>query len=207
MWQPYIPKLGVSPGCRVGVRNELENFQHVHFAQKYQDDASTKNNNMKTVPLAAKTSFEHGSVLPSSQNETSTRLLSECARACSLKQGLVPTVPEEIINNKPHKGLTSRQTFSIFSGQTIDSSPEHVTKRTNHFTVKPPNGLGCGMVPIHDQESGTRLRMRHPDVKGLSSLGPGLLPKGSQITVLSDVENKLEVTETYRRAYGKESRN
>ena len=204
MWQPYIPKLGVSPGCRVGVRNDLENFQHMHIAQRYQDSQALTKSDQSNLPQAAKSSFDRGTVVPSIETQHVPIKQPRTYGPVALQQGLIPLENESnIAVNRPHRGKTSYQSFSIFSDSIEDIQTDPVRIRRNDRTIRPSDNIGTGLLPTLEMSGEIRMKMRAPnDVRLASSLGPGLMSFGIEPNVPDTGENVAEHPETYRRVYG-----
>ena len=205
-WQPYVPRVGVSTGCRSGPRNDAETYSILHFSNKFMESGRDEYAEPRAIPAAAKSSFSGSSTLPSAESDKGR--INPCgatkSEKCSLGPGLVPqqVYGKESVR-RLHSGKSSEQSFSL-TERSVDVVSPHPRRRNNE-TLAPPDNLSRGLKPLkqfsieysgHDRRSVT--------APGLSSLGPGLIPIPHRSEIFDFPVDEKESSEPvpFKRVYG-----
>ena len=174
-WQPYVPQVGVSTGCRTGTRNEGEAYRILHLSQRFEDSRLKDNAESRPVPAAAKSSFSGSSTVPQTDEISSLNQgVTQKTFSGSLGIGLIPTVQTGDAVSRLHSGKISEQTFSL---NEADASVElQLPRRRNNETLVPPDNISIGLVPIEEFSFDPKINVRRFGNTSTTSLGPGLVP-------------------------------
>jgi len=203
-WLPYVPRLGVSTGCRTGTRNETETYNILHLSRRFEQPTNT--DHTSETPAAAKSSFSGSSTIPDdvSSNTRPARVSNKRINECSLGHGAIPQSTSKLdARVRLHSGKISEQTLTLGEhGPVVESK---FTRRRNHETLVPPDNLTLGLRPIDEFSIDVKKPVRRGDnTNMLSSLGPGLVPLSRDFETFEEhVEEPKEVTQTsFKRVYG-----
>jgi hypothetical protein len=196
VWQPYVPQMGIPRGCRTDLRNPNEIFRINHVAQKF-DESGVKSKRTVELPNAAKTSLIGSSVTPIECPESRETVSHRPApgKRCSFESGFVPVCEDRGFSTRPQQGRVGEQS----------SHQNYIApRRTNSETLRPPDNIAIGLVPLVDRDEESVKHSRPHVGNTVSSLGPGLVPLSR-----TDEENPTDCpTETenydipYVRVYG-----
>ena len=192
-WRPYIPQLGTPNGCRVGIRNERENFYIIHSAKRLADpEAAYKSHHPESS--ATKCSLT-GVGIPTEntqEDETSTKRCFVYQDAVSLGSGCVPNRDVKVYSTRPQQGRIHEETR--------DQEVRGVRRWTSTLLV-PPDNLTTGLLPVVDYDLESIQRNRCGGSRNVSSLGAGLQPLPEDPVVVIDEPLEEPVTH-YKRVYG-----
>jgi hypothetical protein len=189
-WQPYVPKIGVPRGCRTGVSTPNERFHIQHIAAKYSDPAPFP----KESPTGIQTSQIGPDMVPidSSSTNSHQKRSIEASWKSNIGYGLTPSTDVKLVR-RPQQGRTNIQS---------DEPTERTRGRTNKDTLKPPDNIALGLVPLIDTGIECLRRSRHPH-HNASSLGSDFQPTSDvkeEAVERPNVETTLPTS--YVRVYG-----
>ena len=179
-WQPYVPKLGVASGCRVGPRNHLEKFNVEHLSQKYEPGDKLISHGDRVLPTAAKSAFQQGSLLvDGNMGSPDRRGRKACPRTEKPSRGVFPVEHgnDDVMGPKPNRRFQAR----IGQGSSSIFHPDDAIRadcsRPNQVMSRPPDCLGRGMEPHQECSSEWKPMMRLSiGSKNMSSVGHGFMP-------------------------------
>ena len=206
-WQPYVPTLGVTSGCRPGVRNKAENFNILHLAKNYQDDRLLQLAASKPSPSAASCAFMGASTVPNQGADSGPTLTATRARyperyEGSLETGLIPR------DEKPEFHAPRPNAFQprpLDNKREIDGT-DRIYRGVNSETFIPPDNLARGLLPFDEfSQQNRKIRLGDPIIKGVPSLGPGLIPYEDISLNIPPSEHPSESNQcqtVYKRIYG-----
>jgi len=185
-WQPYIPTLGMTSGCRPGIRNKAEEFHIKHLAKNYQDDRLVKASEGKEVPTAASCSFQGSSPVPIVDDAIEMGMQSHGAASRTGKSsgsflsGFVPRDIERSERVRLHQGKVTQDTGArdclnprINSMTSKNLDPRSVN---NPRSIIPPDNLTVGLHPHESFSMKPRATKIVPNENRIQHLGAGLVP-------------------------------
>ena len=149
-WQPYIPQIGVSPGCRSGAAGMQENQTISYIAEKYEN----LNAHPRTeLPRAAQSSLIASCLkdpAPDNACEAAT-LKGNRKNESSFNGDLTISADESRRCRGPHHGRITDSSVTLgdnLVSKTFLASP--LRRQLGEVAFRPPDNIGAGMQPLVD---------------------------------------------------------
>lgn len=184
-WQPYIPTMGMTTGCRPGIRNRAEEFNIAHLAKNYQDDRLVKAAEAKELPAAASCSFQGSTPIPTRESHDEEFLASRSRNSAmknadSFQSGMILRDTGDTVRPRLHQGKRTEETGASQCLR-FGNDPANECSQINQIcnksrSIAPPDNLSTGLLPAEEFSMKPRVMKTSMCGSRMQNLGPGLVP-------------------------------